>query len=248
MTSVMKETNGSARRASARCCSLRSAVNIYEKRRRIGNLFVDIFDEVSKEQGPFQFLAQGTLYPDRIESFSTGGPSATIKTHHNVGGLPEEMSFELIEPLALLFKDEVREIGHELGLPDEQLRRHPFPGPGLAVRVLGEVTKDRLDVLRQADKIFIDGLKRWNLYDKVWQAGAILLPVQSVGVMGDARTYENAVILRAVTSTDGMTADWAKLPNEFLQEISNRIINSVTGINRVAYDVSSKPPSTIEWE
>jgi GMP synthase (glutamine-hydrolysing) len=218
------------------------------KRKRIGNLFIDVFDEVSKEHGPFEFLAQGTLYPDRIESLSTGGPSATIKTHHNVGGLPEDLNFGLVEPLAYLFKDEVREIGAELGLPADQLGRHPFPGPGLAVRVLGEVTREKLDVLRQADEIFIDGLKRWDLYDKVWQAGAILLPVQSVGVMGDARTYENAVVLRAVTSRDGMTADWARLDHDFLQEISNRIINSVSGINRVAYDVSSKPPSTIEWE
>jgi GMP synthase (glutamine-hydrolysing) len=219
-----------------------------EKRRRIGNLFIEIFEEVSRGQGPFDFLAQGTLYPDRIESVSTFGPSQTIKTHHNVGGLPEKFDFKLIEPLAYLFKDEVREIGTELGLPAEQLARHPFPGPGLAVRVLGEVTEERLSVLRKADKIFIDGLKRWDLYDEVWQAGAILLPVRSVGVMGDARTYENAVVLRAVTSTDGMTADWAKLDNAFLQEISNRIINSVTGINRVVYDISSKPPSTIEWE
>jgi len=218
------------------------------KRKRIGNLFIELFEEVSNEKGPFEFLAQGTLYPDRIESVSTFGPSATIKTHHNVGGLPEKFNFELVEPLALLFKDEVRIIGAELGIPAEQLARHPFPGPGLAVRVLGEVTEERLSILRKADKIFIDGLKRWNLYDEVWQAGAILLPVQSVGVMGDARTYENAVILRAVTSTDGMTADWAQLDPAFLQETSSRIINSVTGINRVAYDISSKPPSTIEWE
>ena len=218
------------------------------KRKRIGNLFIDVFDEVSREHGPFEFLAQGTLYPDRIESISTGGPSQTIKTHHNVGGLPEKLNFELVEPLAYLFKDEVRDIGRELGLPADQLGRHPFPGPGLAVRCLGEVTKQRLDVLRAADEIFIDGLKRWKLYDEVWQAGAILLPVQSVGVMGDARTYESAVVLRAVTSTDGMTADWAKLDHDFLQDVSNRIINSVTGVNRVAYDISSKPPSTIEWE
>ena len=219
-----------------------------EKRVRIGNLFIEIFEEVSSEKGPFEFLAQGTLYPDRIESVATFGPSVTIKTHHNVGGLPEKLNFHLIEPLASLFKDEVREIGVELGIPAEQLARHPFPGPGLAVRVLGEVTEERLSILRKADKIFIDGLKRWNFYDEVWQAGVILLPVHSVGVMGDARTYENAAVLRAVTSTDGMTADWSKLDPAFLQEISNRIINSVTGINRVAYDISSKPPSTIEWE
>ncbi|UCH84529.1 MAG: glutamine-hydrolyzing GMP synthase, partial [Candidatus Latescibacterota bacterium] len=219
-----------------------------EKRIRIGNLFIDVFEEVSQEKGPFEFLAQGTLYPDRIESTSTVGPSATIKSHHNVGGLPEKLNFHLVEPLGLLFKDEVRELGFALGLPREQVLRHPFPGPGLAVRVLGEITAKKLDILREADDIFIEGLKRWDLYDKVWQAGAILLPVRSVGVMGDARTYDYSVVLRAVTSTDGMTADWAKLDNAFLQEISNRIINSVTGVNRVAYDVSSKPPSTIEWE
>ncbi|MEE9268804.1 MAG: glutamine-hydrolyzing GMP synthase [Candidatus Krumholzibacteria bacterium] len=227
---------------------LKGVIDPEEKRRRIGNLFIEIFEEVSRDNGPFEFLAQGTLYPDRIESVATFGPSATIKTHHNVGGLPEKFDFKLVEPLADLFKDEVREIGAELGLPAAQLERHPFPGPGLAVRVLGEVTEERLSVLRQADKIFIDALKRWNLYDEVWQAGAILLPVQSVGVMGDARTYENAVVLRAVTSSDGMTADWAKLDDAFLQEVSNGIINSVTGINRVVYDISSKPPSTIEWE
>jgi GMP synthase (glutamine-hydrolysing) len=218
------------------------------KRKRIGNLFIEIFEEVSREKGSFDFLAQGTLYPDRIESVATFGPSATIKTHHNVGGLPEKFDFDLIEPLAFLFKDEVREIGEALGLPREQVWRHPFPGPGLAVRVLGDITEERLSVLRKADKIFIDGLKQWGLYDQVWQAGAILLPVQTVGVMGDARTYENAVALRAVTSTDGMTADWARLDPAFLQEVSNGIINSVKGINRVVYDISSKPPSTIEWE
>jgi len=219
-----------------------------EKRRRIGNLFVEIFEEVSDKNGPFEFLGQGTLYPDRIESSSTGGPSDTIKTHHNVGGLPEDMKFGLVEPLGLLFKDEVREIGYALGLPDRQLKRHPFPGPGLGVRILGEVTRERLDLLRQADKIFIDGLHQWNLYDDVWQALVVLLPVRSVGVMGDARTYGHPVVLRAVTSTDGMTADWVDLPGDFLKEISNRIINAVPGINRVAYDISSKPPSTIEWE
>jgi GMP synthase (glutamine-hydrolysing) len=219
-----------------------------EKRRRIGNLFIEIFEEVGTRRGPFEFLAQGTLYPDRIESTSTVGPSATIKTHHNVGGLPETMKFELVEPLGLLFKDEVRAIGLELGLPREQLSRHPFPGPGLAVRIIGEVTEDKLETLRRADKIFIDGLKEFGLYDHVWQALVVLLPVRSVGVMGDARTYANPVALRAVTSTDGMTADWADLPRDFLKEISNRIINQVPGVNRVVYDVSSKPPSTIEWE
>lgn len=219
-----------------------------EKRIRIGNLFIDVFEEVSRQKGPFGFLAQGTLYPDRIESASTVGPSATIKSHHNVGGLPEDLRFGLVEPLALLFKDEVREIGEALGLPREQVMRHPFPGPGLAVRVVGEVTAEKLAILRRADRIFIDGLKSRGFYDEVWQAGAILLPVRSVGVMGDARTYEYVAVLRAVTSTDGMTADWARLDAEFLQEISNRIINSVSGINRVVYDISSKPPSTIEWE
>ena len=227
---------------------LKGVTDPEEKRRRIGNLFIQIFEEVSKKHGPFQFLAQGTLYPDRIESSSTVGPSATIKTHHNVGGLPEKMSFGLIEPLGLLFKDEVREIGYALGLPKKQLGRHPFPGPGLAVRVLGEVTEEKLDLVREADKIFIDGLHQWKLYDNVWQALAVLLPIRSVGVMGDARTYGHPVVLRAVTSTDGMTAEWVDLPHDFLKEVSNRIINSVPGINRVVYDVSSKPPSTIEWE
>jgi GMP synthase (glutamine-hydrolysing) len=227
---------------------LRGVTDPEKKRKIIGHLFIEIFDEVSREKGPFQFLAQGTLYPDRIESSATVGPSATIKTHHNVGGLPENLNFELVEPLALLFKDEVREIGLSLGLPSDQLMRHPFPGPGLGVRVLGEVTEEKLSILRKADKIFVDALKQWNLYDKIWQAGAILLPVRTVGVMGDARTYSYPVVLRAVTSTDGMTADWAVLENDFLKEVSNQIINSVSGINRVVYDVSSKPPSTIEWE
>ncbi len=227
---------------------LKGVTDPEKKRKIIGHLFIEIFEEVSREKGPFQILAQGTLYPDRIESSATVGPSATIKTHHNVGGLPETLNFELVEPLALFFKDEVREIGLALGLPAEQLMRHPFPGPGLGVRVLGEVTEEKLSILRKADKIFIDALRQWNLYDKIWQAGAILLPVRTVGVMGDARTYSYPVVLRAVTSTDGMTADWAALESDFLKEVSNRIINSVSGINRVVYDVSSKPPSTIEWE
>lgn len=227
---------------------LSGVVDPEEKRKRVGNLFIEIFEEVSSRLGPFRYLAQGTLYPDRIESRSTFGPSDRIKTHHNVGGLPDDLGFELIEPLSFLFKDEVREIGHALGLPEELLRRHPFPGPGLAVRVLGEVTEERLELARKADKIFIDGLKRWNLYDQVWQAGVVLLPIKSVGVMGDARTYDHVVALRAVTSSDGMTADWARLDPEFLKEISSEIINSISGINRVVYDVSSKPPSTIEWE
>ncbi len=227
---------------------LRGVTDPEEKRKRIGNLFIEIFEEVSTAHGPFDYLAQGTLYPDRIESLSTGGPSATIKTHHNVGGLPKDLRFKLVEPLALLFKDEVRAVGAELGLPASQLRRHPFPGPGLAVRVLGEVTEERLEILRQADRIFIDALHEWGVYDRVWQALAVLLPVRSVGVMGDARTYAFPVVLRAVTSTDGMTADWAELPVELLRVVSNRIINQVEHINRVAFDISSKPPSTIEWE
>ncbi len=227
---------------------LSGVIDAEEKRKVIGKCFIDIFEEQSKIHGPFDFLVQGTLYPDVIESRSTGGPSATIKSHHNVGGLPEDLRFKLIEPLSMLFKDEVREVGKYLGLPDKQIKRHPFPGPGLAVRIPGEIRRCDLETLRQADRIFIDGLKREGLYDQVWQALAVLLPVKSVGVMGDERTYQNTVALRAVTSTDGMTADWAKLPYEFLQNISNEIINKVNGINRVVYDISSKPPSTIEWE
>jgi GMP synthase (glutamine-hydrolysing) len=218
------------------------------KRKIIGKCFIDIFEEQSRKLGPFAFLAQGTLYPDVIESRSTGGPSATIKSHHNVGGLPENLNFRLIEPLALLFKDEVREVGRYLGLPDGQVKRHPFPGPGLAVRIPGEITREDLDLLRRADRIFIDGLLREGLYDSVWQAFAVLLPVRSVGVMGDSRTYQRVIALRAVTSLDGMTADWAKLPHEFLQQVSAEIVNKVPGINRIVYDISSKPPSTIEWE
>ena len=218
------------------------------KRKIIGKCFIDIFEEESRRRGPFAFLAQGTLYPDVIESRSTVGPSATIKSHHNVGGLPDDLSFKLIEPLALLFKDEVREVGRYLGLPDGQVKRHPFPGPGLAVRIPGEVTREDLDLLRKVDRIFIDGLLREGLYDSVWQAFAVLLPVKSVGVMGDSRTYQRAVALRAVTSLDGMTADWAKLPYEFLQQVSAEIVNKVPGVNRIVYDISSKPPSTIEWE
>ncbi len=219
-----------------------------KKRKIIGNTFIEIFEEQSKKHGPFEFLAQGTLYPDVIESRPTVGPSDTIKSHHNVGGLPDSMDFELIEPLKLLFKDEVREVGLFLGLPARQIGRHPFPGPGLAVRVPGAVSREKLDVLRKVDRIFIDSLYRSGLYEQVWQALAVLLPVKSVGVMGDERSYQNAVVLRAVTSTDGMTADWARLPYDFLQELSNHIINSVDGVNRVMYDISSKPPSTIEWE
>jgi len=219
-----------------------------KKRKAIGNLFVRIFEEESNKLGEFDFLAQGTLYPDVIESVSFKGPSATIKTHHNVGGLPEDMKFKLLEPLRELFKDEVRQVGLELGIPDKFIWRHPFPGPGLGVRVLGEVTKERCDVLREADAIYMEELHNADLYKNIWQAFTVLLPVNTVGVMGDNRTYENAVAIRAVESTDGMTADWAHIPYEILGKISNRIINEVRGINRVAYDISSKPPATIEWE
>jgi GMP synthase (glutamine-hydrolysing) len=219
------------------------------KRRIIGREFIRVFEEEARRHGGVRFLAQGTLYPDLVESRSAfGGPSATIKTHHNVGGLPKRMKLELIEPLRELFKDEVRELGRVLGLPKGLIHRHPFPGPGLAVRTLGPVTEERLRLLRAADHIFISELLRSGLYDKVWQALAVLLPVRSVGVMGDERTYENAVALRAVTSTDAMTADWARLPDDFLARCSGRIINEVRGINRVVYDISSKPPATIEWE
>ncbi|MFQ3579715.1 MAG: GMP synthase (glutamine-hydrolyzing), partial [Bacteroidales bacterium] len=191
---------------------------------------------------------QGTIYPDVIESVSVKGPSATIKSHHNVGGLPDFMKLKIVEPLKLLFKDEVREVGRKLGIPQKILGRHPFPGPGLGIRILGDITPEKVRILQDVDYIFIEGLKEWDLYVKVWQAGAILLPVQSVGVMGDERTYENVVALRAVQSTDGMTADWVHLPYEFLAKISNKIINQVKGVNRVVYDISSKPPATIEWE
>jgi len=218
------------------------------KRKIIGRVFIEVFDSEAKKVKDVKWLAQGTIYPDVIESVSVNGPSATIKSHHNVGGLPEKMHLKVVEPLRLLFKDEVRRVGKALGLPEFILSRHPFPGPGLAIRILGEMTREKLDILKEADDIFIEGLRKHGLYDSVWQAGVILLPVQSVGVMGDERTYENAVVLRAVSSTDGMTADWSHLPYEFLGLISNEIINRVKGINRVVYDVSSKPPSTIEWE
>jgi GMP synthase (glutamine-hydrolyzing), C-terminal domain or B subunit/GMP synthase (glutamine-hydrolyzing), N-terminal domain or A subunit len=218
------------------------------KRKIIGRVFIEVFDTEAKKVKDVKWLAQGTIYPDVIESVSVNGPSATIKSHHNVGGLPEKMHLKVVEPLRLLFKDEVRRVGQALGLPDFILKRHPFPGPGLAIRLLGKMTREKLEILKEADDIFIEGLKKHGLYDSVWQAGVILLPVQSVGVMGDERTYENAVVLRAVGSTDGMTADWSHLPYEFLGLISNEIINKVKGINRVVYDISSKPPSTIEWE
>lgn len=218
------------------------------KRKTIGRLFIDVFqDEAQKVKG-VELLGQGTIYPDVIESVSVHGPSVTIKSHHNVGGLPEKMHLELVEPLRFLFKDEVRRVGAELGIPDDLLQRHPFPGPGLAIRILGEVTEEKVRLLQEADHVYVKGLKDHQLYSAVWQAGAILLPVKSVGVMGDERTYEYTIALRAVTSVDGMTADWAHLPYTFLADISNDIINSVKGINRVVYDISSKPPATIEWE
>ena len=219
-----------------------------QKRKIIGETFIRVFEDASSDVEDAAFLAQGTLYPDVIESVSVRGPSATIKSHHNVGGLPDDMEFELVEPLRELFKDEVRELGRKLGLPEEMVGRHPFPGPGLAVRIIGEITEERLDVLRRADDIFIRALKEYGLYDQVWQAFAVLIPVKTVGVMGDARTYEWLCALRAVGSTDGMTADRSDLPMPFLGKVSDRIINSIRRINRVVYDVSSKPPATIEWE
>ena len=219
-----------------------------QKRKAIGKVFIDVFDEESHKIQNVNWLAQGTIYPDIIESISTGGPSATIKSHHNVGGLPDYMKLKIVEPLKLLFKDEVRRVGKEIGLNKELLGRHPFPGPGLGIRILGDITPEKVRILQEADNIFISQLREDNLYDDVWQAGVMLLPVQSVGVMGDERTYEQVVALRAVQSTDGMTADWVHLPYEFLAKVSNKIINQVKGINRVVYDISSKPPATIEWE
>ena len=232
---------------------LQGVVDPEQKRKIIGNTFIEVFERatvrITEELGKKPtFLAQGTLYPDVIESVSFKGPSATIKTHHNVGGLPEQLAFEILEPFRELFKDEVRAIGRLLDVPEKVVGRHPFPGPGLAIRVLGPVTKKALELLQEADAIFIEALRESGLYDEVWQAFAVLLPVQTVGVMGDLRTYENVCALRAVTSVDGMTADWAPLPHEFLARVSNRIVNEIRGINRVAYDISSKPPATIEWE
>ena len=227
---------------------LKGVTDPEKKRKIIGHEFINTFDEVSHKIQNVKYLVQGTLYPDVIESVSTKGPSAVIKTHHNVGGLPEKMNLKLIEPLRELFKDEVREVGRELGLSEEVVGRHPFPGPGLAVRILGDITPERLFILRQADKIFIDELFSSGWYHKVWQAFAVLLPVQTVGVMGDERTYESVIALRAVTSEDAMTADWAKLPPDLLGKVATRIINEVKGVNRVVYDISSKPPGTIEWE
>ena len=228
--------------------SLDGVIDPEKKRKIIGNTFVKVFEEESKKIENAKWLAQGTIYPDVIESVSVKGPSATIKSHHNVGGLPEKMNLKVVEPLKMLFKDEVRRIGKSLKMYPDILNRHPFPGPGLGIRILGEVDFESVRLIQEADKIYIDGLKEWDLYDKIWQAGSILLPVKSVGVMGDERTYERCVALRAVVSTDGMTADWYEFPNNFLKEVSNRIINKVSGINRVVYDISSKPPATIEWE
>ena len=219
-----------------------------KKRKAIGAKFIDVFDAQANAITDVKWLAQGTIYPDVIESSSVKGPSQTIKSHHNVGGLPDYMKLKIVEPLRSLFKDEVRRVGKELGLKQELLGRHPFPGPGLAIRILGDVTEEKVRILQEVDNIFIEGLKNAGLYDKVWQAGAILLPIQSVGVMGDERTYERVVALRAVESVDGMTADWSHLPYDFLAKISNEIINRVKGVNRVCYDISSKPPATIEWE
>jgi len=219
-----------------------------EKRKAIGRVFIEVFDEEAGKISDVKWLGQGTIYPDVIESISVNGPSATIKSHHNVGGLPDYMKLKVVEPLKSLFKDEVRRVGKEIGVPQMIVNRHPFPGPGLAIRILGDITEEKVRILQEVDHIFISGLKNSGLYDDVWQAGVILLPVRSVGVMGDERTYEQAVALRAVTSTDGMTADWCHLPYEFLAQVSNDIINKVKGINRVAYDISSKPPATIEWE
>lgn len=218
------------------------------KRKVIGNTFIEVFDEAIHKQDGFTHLAQGTLYPDVIESVSFRGPSVTIKSHHNVGGLPKKMNLKLLEPLRELFKDEVRKAGVSLGIPGEFINRHPFPGPGLSIRILSEITEEKIQLLQEADAIYIEELRKHNLYDAVWQAFVVLLPVQSVGVMGDERTYEFTVAIRAVTSVDGMTADWAHLPYDFLSTVSNRIINEVKGINRVVYDISSKPPATIEWE
>jgi GMP synthase (glutamine-hydrolysing) len=230
---------------------LKGIIDPEEKRKIIGGEFIRVFEEEAKRLeglGGMEFLAQGTLYPDVIESISTKGPSAVIKSHHNVGGLPKDLKFKLIEPLRELFKDEVRVLGKELGIPDEILWRQPFPGPGLAVRILGEVTREHVEMLKNADNIIIEEIKKANLYRSIWQSFGVLLPIKTVGVMGDERTYDNVIALRAVESQDGMTADWVKIPYEVLNVISNRIVNEVRGINRVVYDISSKPPATIEWE
>jgi GMP synthase (glutamine-hydrolysing) len=228
--------------------ALAGVSNPEQKRKIIGRVFIEVFEQESEAHPEVTWLGQGTIYPDVIESVSVHGPSVTIKSHHNVGGLPEKLKLKMIEPLRMLFKDEVRRVGEELGIPREILGRHPFPGPGLGVRILGDITPQKVALLQEADAIFISELKKSDLYDKVWQAGTILLPIQSVGVMGDERTYEQAVALRAVNSTDGMTAEWSRLPHDFLATVSSEIINNVKGINRVVYDISTKPPATIEWE
>jgi GMP synthase (glutamine-hydrolysing) len=227
---------------------LRGVTDPETKRKIIGRLFIEVFEKEAKKIGNVDFLAQGTLYPDVIESTSFKGPSVTIKTHHNVGGLPEKMNLKLIEPFRELFKDEVRAVGTELGLPEDLIWRHPFPGPGLAVRVLGEITPERLTLLKEADAVFVEEIKKAGLYRSIWQGFVVLLPVRSVGVMGDDRTYEYTVAIRAVSSVDGMTADWFRIPHDVLARISSRITNEIRGINRVVYDISSKPPATIEWE
>ena len=235
--------------ASARFLDALSGISEPEgKRKAIGRTFIEVFDDEAHQIEGVNWLGQGTIYPDVIESVSVNGPSVTIKSHHNVGGLPDFMKLKVVEPLRMLFKDEVRRVGAQLEISQDILGRHPFPGPGLGIRILGDITSEKVRILQEVDHIFIDGLKKWDLYNKVWQAGAVLLPIQSVGVMGDERTYEQVVALRAVESTDGMTADWVDLPHDFLQETSNSIINRVKGVNRVVYDISSKPPATIEWE
>jgi GMP synthase (glutamine-hydrolysing) len=228
--------------------ALRGVTDPEDKRKRIGKVFIDVFEEEARRLGDVGFLVQGTLYPDVIESVSVRGPSAVIKSHHNVGGLPEKMKLKLIEPLRELFKDEVRLIGRELGVPEEILGRHPFPGPGLAVRILGDITEEKIRLVQAADRILDEELRLAELYNSVWQAFPVLLPVSTVGVMGDERTYERVVAIRAVTSVDGMTADWARLPHDLLARVSARMVSEIRGVNRVVYDISSKPPSTIEWE
>ncbi|RUM44656.1 MAG: GMP synthase (glutamine-hydrolyzing), partial [Desulfurobacterium sp.] len=227
---------------------LKGVIDPEKKRKIIGHTFIEVFEKAAKEIPNAEFLAQGTLYPDVIESVSVKGPSATIKSHHNVGGLPENLNFKLIEPLRELFKDEVRELGKQLGLPEEIIKRQPFPGPGLAIRIIGEVKPEYLRILREADAIVLEEIKKAGLYEKIWQSFAVFLPIQTVGVMGDERTYDYVIAIRAVESVDGMTADWVKLPYDLLERISNRIINEVEGVNRVVYDITSKPPGTIEWE
>jgi GMP synthase (glutamine-hydrolysing) len=227
---------------------LRGITDPETKRKIIGATFIEVFEEEARRRGPIDALVQGTLYPDVIESSGTGGVAQVIKTHHNVGGLPERMELSLVEPLRELFKDEVRAVGRALGIPSALLDRHPFPGPGLAVRILGEITPERIAAVREADAIFLEELRSSSQYAEVWQAFVVLLPVQTVGVMGDQRTYEQVAVLRAVTSVDGMTADWARIPHDVLERVANRIVNGVSGINRVAYDITSKPPGTIEWE